>query len=548
MELTHASELAISHQLNVLIVDENEFVHHLLQSSLLDLNIERVSVCTNAYKAVKLCEKNYFHIVICAFNVKSDKDGFHLLEELKDKGYVNKRTVLIFLSSETSESLVNSIIELQPDDFWSKPLSQGKVTERLRYTLGVKKKLFTIFLAFDKKNYSKAIYFADRLLLDNSLKPYFLNILRLKGEAYLRLREFVEAETFYRSLLKSCQHSWVYTGFVNALLNQNKLDEIKDLLATLVEKPDTRFATYDLLAQYYIDNKRYELAYEQIKLACELSPRNLERQRKLYELARLNGDFSGQYKASKNMVKFAKNSIHQSPVFELNMIRSCLDYANSMSDAQATSLFSDVEKAIKTLESNTDTDDKITQLLWVIKARLCTAQGQEEKALNIVENHFSVRPSADVEDNLDKVKVYQELGLKEEMQDLYDIIAKQSEHDSLNNAAINGYIEQRVEHKTQQFSPRKLNQMAVEYYKKARYMSSAKCLEEAVLLSPKNNKFKISLLKVLIKLKEKDQHESKHLELAEETIEKLRYEQLSEKDNEVYLQLKNRWQVNSMEN
>jgi len=122
--------LAQLDKLNVLIIDDNLLVHNTLKESLYALGIKEIRCAENAYYGLRLCDEMHFHVVICAFNVKSDKDGFHLLEELKFKGHVTKTTVLIFLSSETDESLVNSIIELQPDDFWTKPLAINKVQTR----------------------------------------------------------------------------------------------------------------------------------------------------------------------------------------------------------------------------------------------------------------------------------------------------------------------------------------------------------------------------------------------------------------------------------
>ncbi|MDX1678149.1 MAG: response regulator, partial [Arsukibacterium sp.] len=123
-------ELTSSAQLNVLIIDDQVLVQNVIKAALYELGIENVKCAENAYYALRLCEQTPFHVVICAFNVQSDKDGFHLLEELKFKRYVTKCTVLIFLSAETSEDLVNSIVELQPDDFWVKPLSSKHVQNR----------------------------------------------------------------------------------------------------------------------------------------------------------------------------------------------------------------------------------------------------------------------------------------------------------------------------------------------------------------------------------------------------------------------------------
>ncbi len=93
MEYTGLNKL---NELNVLIIDDNTLVHDLLKRAFYEIGISNVKCAENAFYGLRLCAEMTFHIVICAFNVKSDKDGFHILEELKFKGHVTKRTVLIF--------------------------------------------------------------------------------------------------------------------------------------------------------------------------------------------------------------------------------------------------------------------------------------------------------------------------------------------------------------------------------------------------------------------------------------------------------------------
>jgi hypothetical protein len=40
-------------------------------------------------------------MILIAFGVKSDKDGFNLLKEMKIKGYITKTTSVVFLSADT---------------------------------------------------------------------------------------------------------------------------------------------------------------------------------------------------------------------------------------------------------------------------------------------------------------------------------------------------------------------------------------------------------------------------------------------------------------
>jgi hypothetical protein len=51
-------------------------------------------------------------MVLIAFNVKNDKDGFNLLEEMKFKWFITKTTCDVFLSADNSQGLVHSVVEL----------------------------------------------------------------------------------------------------------------------------------------------------------------------------------------------------------------------------------------------------------------------------------------------------------------------------------------------------------------------------------------------------------------------------------------------------
>ena len=166
----------------------------------------------------------------------------------------------------------------------------------------------------------------------------------MRGESLINLLEFQDAENYYRGLLKKLKVSWVYLGFVKSLLKQHKIAEIEELLETMLTQPETRFATYDLMAQYHIEGEEYALAYEEIKKATELAPRNIERNKKSWDLARLNHDHEGQFIATKNMALYAKNSIHDSPELQLNVIRAGIDYASTITDNNFNAILGQTEK------------------------------------------------------------------------------------------------------------------------------------------------------------------------------------------------------------
>ncbi|GHF02190.1 response regulator [Thalassotalea profundi] len=544
MDLDVKNRLENFEQLRVLVIDDNLLVHDVLKRSFYDLGIRMVSCAQSAYYAISLCNKMCFDVVICSFNVSSDRDGFHLLEELKFKGFVTHTTVLIFLSTETNESLVNAIIELDPDDFWVKPLVPKLVQDRLTHTLKVKQQLFNMYYALDHREFSKAIYFADRHLSNEELKKYRTHILRMKGDALLNLLEYSEAEIFYKNLLEEIRHGWVYIGFVQSLLKQGRIDEIKKLIDSLIEKPNTRFATHDLLAQYYIEQENYSAAYEEIKKATALSPRNIERNRKSWDLARLNHDHQGQYIATQNIAKQAKNSIHDSPDLMLNVIRSAIDLICTVSDENSAKLITQVQRYIQRLEIEYGKAHDLTQQLTVIQARLFNVQKQSDKAKRLVETQISLRPSASIEDNLDKVKVFHELGMREEAAVLLQAIKNQIMGDSLTSQVVNKYIEQETQERSDiHFTPKHLYEMSEEHMRKCRYVPALEAIIQAQHLAPTSIKFASSLLNIMSLMKEKNELDDAYLEYADKAITTFSAANLNEDSQHKVDQLIERWKT-----
>jgi tetratricopeptide (TPR) repeat protein len=537
-------ELTEFNKLNVLIIDNQILVQNIIKSALFELGIENVKCAENAYYGLRLCDQTTFHVVICAFNVQSDKDGFHLLEELRFKRHVTKCQVLIFLSAETNEDLVNSIVELQPDDFWAKPLNIKQVQSRLPLALEVKRKLFNVYQAIDRQDYSKAIYYAERHLLNPAMNKYHLQMKRLIGDCLLNLREFADAAQYFEKLLQHHKVSWAYLGYMKALLQQDKLEEITALLQQMSDRSDTRFATYDMLAHYYIDKQDYAQAYEEIKKATLLAPRNIERNKRLLDLARLNHDHIGQYQATIAMAKHAKNSIHDSPLLRLNVVRAGIDYATTLEKTAANKVLNQTELLLAELEKQTSLVAQIKEQLLVVRARLHTAREERPKAESIVDNHVSLRPGTSVEDNLDKVKALHELGRREDAVSLLDAIKRQISGSGLTNHVVGKYIEQEAAERTAvHFTPQQLNRMAVEFFKRGKFHAALNSLEQAISLTPKDMSVALDMLKVLVALQSQQQLDESHVALSATLMQRLQQETLDAEQQEMFTEYQQQLQV-----
>lgn len=491
------------HEFNVLVIDGQTLVHDIIKSALSEIGIRNCRSAENAYFALRQCETTRFDVVLVSFDIRSDKDGFNLLEEMKLKGFITKTTTVIFLSADTSAELVNCVVELQPTDFWVKPLDRKKIEKRFTYLFGIKQKLYKLNYCIDKGEYPTAIYYAERQLTDPGMVQYYPQINRLIGECLFHLLEYAQAEEFFKNLSQQYKYGWVSVNLARSLLKQDKIDEAEELIETLLERDDTRFTTYDVLAEYYIEKEDYEKGYEIIQQATKLAPRNIDRNKKSWNLARLNHDRKGQYLATQNMAKFAKNSIHDSPHLSLNVVRAAIDLAATLSGAEALKLITKTERDITLLEKEFGASNQLGEQLAVINARMLNLKNDKKAAEAVIKEHMQPSEGHSIEDNLDKVKAFHEMGFWEESLALLDKIKDKIEGDSFVGQVISEYLDQESRERNDiHYSPKELGEMASTHYKNKRYVPALTMLQQALLLAPKNTNIALSLLKVLAKISE----------------------------------------------
>lgn len=516
-------------EIEVLIIEGQALVHTVVKGALLDGGIKKVQSAHNAFTALRLCQGTQFDMVLIAFDVKSDKDGFNLLEEMKYKGYITKTTCVVFLSADTTQGLVNCVVEMEPTDFWVKPLDGSKVEKRIHQIIIIEKKLYALRYCFEQGEYTTVIYYAERQLKDPSLVSYYPHINRLIGKSLYHLKEYQAAQKFYEKLAKEYSYAWVQVGLAGTLLKQNKIEEATELTDKLLERDDTKFATYDLLAEYHIDKEDYQQGYDIIQEATKLAPRSIERNKKSWNLARLNHDRMGQYLATRNIAKYAKNSIHDSPDLQLNVIRSGLDLAATLSETESNKLLSNTEKTLERLKQDFGVVSELKEQITIIEVRLLNSRNNKKQAEQVMLLHMQANALKNFEDNLDKVKAFHEVGLWEQSIVLLEQMKGDVGHDSFTGKVLAEYLEQESKERQDiRYSPKELSDMASAHYKNKRYKPAYNLLCQASKLSPNNANITISLLKVLAILAQEEGLKSEETHSVASCLDSLKDVTLSE--------------------
>ncbi|MEC8326900.1 MAG: response regulator [Pseudomonadota bacterium] len=487
---------------SILLIDDQPLALSYMKQSLESLGFSDISIAENAKMALGLCQEHTFNLVLCSFNLGKLKDGYQLYEELKTKRLIKNICGFIFISAETDTSLVHSVIELQPDDFLAKPFSLKVFGERIIKLLKRKQALAQIYDFIDVGNDSKALRYVNEMLADSSKNHLSPILLKLRGELLLRLKRTAEAIDFFKSVLNIQKFTWARVGLVEAYIQNSEFTQAKNILEVMLSKPETRLVGYHLLGKLELFLENYQQAQHYLSLASKLAPRNIERQEDLIILSKFNHDHEKHFRVNKELVKYAKHSMHDKPDIYLNLARAGIDYALTLDQAdivnrltrQSNECLSELRKQFP--------DSKAQEQIDVINARIHYLKDERSKAIALVEQLEDQPIIRSVDDTLDKAKAFHELGMHHKANQLFAKLTEHCGKYQSDNAPLNAYLKQEQQERDEiRHSPKELNNNAVHSYEKGKYEEALNYFTQAFRIMPKNANIALNLLQVMLDTK-----------------------------------------------
>ncbi len=306
-----------------LVIDDFPEIRGSLTRSLRGFGAQSVDTAADGDEAVKLCAQNKYDIVICDYNLGSGKDGQQVLEEVRFLRVLLMTSLFMMLTGESSREMVLGALECQPDDYITKPYTEGSLRTRLNRAMVRHHALLHIKKAISDGDYSRALEGCNELIKSGS--RYARDCIKIKGQLLFLLRKLHEARALYESVLDKKPLVWAKLGMSKTLIALGKLDAAEQLLNEII-KEDTRYIeAHDLLAESFRARNDMLRAQQAIETATQVSPKSAHRHRQLAELADLNGDDSLAAKSHLNAIKWGMNSCHESPQDYFNYARKVAD-------------------------------------------------------------------------------------------------------------------------------------------------------------------------------------------------------------------------------
>lgn len=494
----------LAKETKVLIVDNQVLANGYMKYSLEALGFSDLTYVDKIHLALTQIRSQHFDLIICSYNLKQEQDGYYFYDEIKNNGELSPSTAFIFISADTTSDLVQSIVELQPDDFLAKPFTVKDLGRRLSRVLTRKKALHDVYSFIEKRQYSRALSEVELFLAEAKNAQFFPLALKAKGGILCANEHFQQAKDFYLAILNVQVFTWAELGLVNAYLHLNEDEAAEKLVLQLAFKPYSQLAAYDLLLALQIKQKDFDTALECVMMATKISPRNIRRHKTVMDLSRITHDYAIQFEAAKKIVKFAKNSIHDKPENYLNVARAGIDYAMTADEGETEKLIKQSSEYIRQFTLAFPKSD-LQEQMKVINVRLLYLQDEKENAKALMEQLEEDNwENESIDALLDKAKAFHQLGLHERSQSLLAQITERCKTNSEQGEIFLHYIHQEKHEKTLiKQSPKELNNAAVEYYQKGEIENAMKVFTHAFAIMPKNPSIALNLLQAIAtKIKE----------------------------------------------
>jgi DNA-binding response OmpR family regulator len=482
----------------VLILDDQALAKGYMKYSLEELGFSDITYVDKINLALTTLRNQRFDLIICSYNLKHEQDGYYFYDEVKTNGELPLSTAFVFISADTNSDLVQSIIELQPDDFLAKPFTVKELDRRLSRVLTRKKALNDVYLCIDKRQFIRALSEVELFLGNPKHSEFFPLALKIKGEMLTACGNFQQAKDFYSAILKVQTFTWAQLGLVNSYLHLNEDELAEKLVLRLAFKPDSQLAAYDLLTALQIKQNDFDTALECVMMATEISPRSIRRHKTVLDLSRITHDYETQFEAAKKIVRFAKNSIHDRPENYLNVARAGIDYAMTTEASDTDRLVKQAKEYVRQLKQAFPQAD-VQEQMKVVNARIMYLEDEKGNALALLNKlDEDSWDNEGVDALLDKAKIFHDVGLHERSQAVLQQIEERCKDVPNQNQIFLHYINQEKEEKSAiKFSSKDLNNKAVRYFQKGDINNAMEVFTQAFAIMPKNTSIALNLMQAI---------------------------------------------------
>ncbi|RUO77347.1 tetratricopeptide repeat-containing response regulator [Idiomarina seosinensis] len=485
----------------VLIIEDQKAFQVMLKGLLINLGAKEVEAKRTGEAGIAAYIRKPFDIMLVDYNLGRGKNGRQVLEELKHRGVLKEDTIFFIITGDNTRPMVLSALELQPDDYLTKPFSHRVLRSRLARAYKRRMWLKDVFKELYQNNDEQCINACQRHI--NAQSRYSSYCQKLQIELFNKTHQLDNAEAAIKQVLQQGAQPWVQMKLAETRLLQKRPSEALEIVENVLKKMPNAIEAQDLKTQCYLLLEQLQDAFESARSSIAMAPFSIERQTQLANIARDNGDFEIAKQAMNNVLQIARTSVFRNVQHLCNYLRAILDAAEHADSRQKISKYQ-TEATMELQRARYDENVVYSELPFetiesVLVSRIDAYNGRLREAQQSInravgEELASEKPIP-TELLADVIVVLLDLGEFEKANELAGDAENAEKLDSYTQKLLS---ERRELAKKTESAFRDVHQQGIHLYEQHRYKEALQTFREAQHLAPLNSGAALNFIQTAI--------------------------------------------------
>ncbi|MGJ8679406.1 response regulator [Paraglaciecola sp.] len=248
-------------KIKVAVVEDNGMARANLRNHLLDMGFNQIGCFSNGRELKANMRNQRLDLLLMDFHLGQNKNGVEVLQDLKQQGFINNSTCIMFVTSDRLPLIIGQIVDVHPEALIVKPYTIRNLMKNISNCLNLHSYLKPVYQSMDDDNHEKALEELDWLLEEEPKPRQKSALIKLRARILTKLERHSEAASHYREILqRSDKVIWAKWGLIQNLFLDGQIEESETLLHDLTESQLTNDKACEWLARISISNNQYSKA------------------------------------------------------------------------------------------------------------------------------------------------------------------------------------------------------------------------------------------------------------------------------------------------
>ncbi|ARN75665.1 tetratricopeptide repeat-containing response regulator [Oceanicoccus sagamiensis] len=498
MAITKIDVIKIYRQKTALVIDDFPDMRGSIRRMLDNFGVISCDTASNGEEAILKCEEKPYDIILADYNLGDNKNGQQILEELRFKNLLKNTTIYMMITAETTKDMVFGALEYQPDDYLTKPFTQGVLGKRLDRMVLEKESLYEINNAMDLLDYDRAIELCQQRI--DMHDKYEQRCLRIMSSCFYKKHKFSQAKKVYEDILEERELEWAQIGLGKSLMALNDLDQAEELFTKLADDGCLCLEIYDCLADIKTRQGDIEEAQRILERAIDVSPNAIMRQEKLAELSEDNHDWERAEKSRKKVIRLGNNSVYETPEHHFKLAR-CMNSEISDNPEAAKGKVKEVEEVMRSVKRKYKDHENVDLQADIIQANVYASAGHEDKSqekMATIKDKMAAASNKSAQLMLDMAQTYKTVGDHDKAKEILKDLAEKHEDNPDISEAIDRLSDEPLSKLGKQKAVQ-LNQEGKELFASKEYSKAIQLFSQALKHYPNNIGLNLNLMLALVR-------------------------------------------------